>query len=59
MGPSDANDVGKLKMPTPMMLPMMSAIATLRPKRWSGVAVAVSELVAVLTGAPAPRPGVT
>ena len=52
IGPSEASDVGRLKMPTPMMLPMMSAIATLRPKRWSGVAVSVSEFVAVLVGVP-------
>src|SRR6185437_4690182 len=33
IGPYPASEVGRLKMPTPMMLPMMSAIATVNPKR--------------------------
>src|SRR5215475_1664804 len=32
IGPIPASEVGRLKIPTPMMLPMMSAIATGRPK---------------------------
>src|SRR5215472_2806461 len=32
IGPKTASDVGRLKIPTPMMLPMISAIATGRPK---------------------------
>src|SRR6185503_4420052 len=32
IGPKAASDVGRLKMPTPMMLPMMSATAAPRPK---------------------------
>src|SRR5262244_1224385 len=32
IGPMPANEVGRLKIPTPMMLPMISAIATGRPK---------------------------
>src|SRR5215831_4616911 len=31
IGPYDASEVGRLKMPTPMMLPMISAIACGRP----------------------------
>src|SRR5215469_9477641 len=32
IGPMEASDVGRLKIPTPMMLPMIRAIATGRPK---------------------------
>src|SRR6516165_9461025 len=32
IGPIPASEVGRLKIPTPMMLPMMSATATGRPK---------------------------
>src|SRR5215469_7610918 len=32
IGPIPASEVGRLKIPTPMMLPMISAIATGRPK---------------------------
>src|SRR5215831_19429446 len=32
IGPIPASDVGRLKIPTPMMLPMISAIATGSPK---------------------------
>src|SRR6516225_10803677 len=32
IGPMPASEVGRLKIPTPMMLPMISAIATGRPK---------------------------
>src|SRR5581483_10282021 len=33
MGPYAASDVGRLKMPTPMMLPTISATATFNPNR--------------------------
>src|SRR5262252_10216222 len=36
IGPMEASDVGRLKIPTPMMLPMIRAIATGRPKPPSG-----------------------
>ena len=32
MGPYEASEVGRLKMPTPMMLPMIKAMAVVRPK---------------------------
>ena len=32
IGPIPASEVGRLKIPTPMMLPMISATATGRPK---------------------------
>jgi len=32
IGPYEDSDVGRLKIPTPMMLPMIRATALLRPK---------------------------
>src|SRR5215831_7438669 len=40
IGPIEASDVGRLKIPTPMMLPMISAIATGSPKPPPGAAAA-------------------
>src|SRR6516225_4048862 len=39
IGPIEASEVGRLKIPTPMMLPMISATATGRPKPPPVVAV--------------------
>jgi hypothetical protein len=36
MGPYEANELGRLKIPTPMMLPMIRATAWMGPKRLSG-----------------------
>src|SRR5215831_16368148 len=44
IGPMPANEVGRLKIPTPMMLPMISAIATGRPKPPPAAAPAPSPL---------------
>ncbi len=46
MGPYPANEVGRLKIPTPMMLPTMSAVAVVRPNP-PAVAVAPSSVVSV------------
>ena len=60
IGPYDDSDVGRLKIPTPMMLPMISAMAVPRPKRGPvSVAVAVSAedaLVGVVLTCSPPAP---
>src|SRR3954466_12701647 len=38
MGPKAASDVGRLKIPTPTMLPTTSAVAALRPRPSAGCA---------------------
>jgi len=38
MGPKAASDVGRLKIPTPTMLPTTSAVAALRPRPSAGFA---------------------
>src|SRR6516165_8519672 len=59
IGPYEASEVGRLKMPTPMMLPMISAIACGRPNFGPSAPVVVcsdpvtSTLSDMLTPAPA------
>src|SRR5215831_13671018 len=59
IGPIPASDVGRLKIPTPMMLPMMSATATGRPKPPPAAAPAPSPACATAVagaGCAAPSP---
>src|SRR5215468_11078582 len=53
IGPIPASDVGRLKIPTPMMLPMISATATGRPKPRAWAVPAPSPSGPGFTAAPA------